>query len=207
MPSSHLSLCRPLLLLPPIPPSIRVFSKESALRIRWPKYWSFSLSTSPAVKPQDWPLGWTGWLRCYRRTERSWNTLLLFIAGAAVRGAVTGPLCVTVFCIVRMRCAPLSHSAVSDSETPWAVARQAPLSMGFSRQEYWSGLPCPPPGDLLDPGTEPRSPALQVDFYRLSHKGSPGIRECIAGRFFTSWAATEARWFEQLSPFIENKVI
>ena len=48
MPASHLILCRPLLLLPPIPPSIRVFSNESALRIRWPKYWSFSLSISPS---------------------------------------------------------------------------------------------------------------------------------------------------------------
>ena len=44
MPSCHLILCRPLLLLPPIPPSIRVFSNESALRMRWPKYWSFSFS-------------------------------------------------------------------------------------------------------------------------------------------------------------------
>ena len=48
MPSSHLILCRPLLLLPPIPPSIRVFSNESALRMRRPKYWSFSLSVSPS---------------------------------------------------------------------------------------------------------------------------------------------------------------
>ena len=48
MPSSHLILCRPLLLLPPIPPSIRVFSNESTLRMRWPKYWSFSFSISPA---------------------------------------------------------------------------------------------------------------------------------------------------------------
>ena len=47
MPSNHLILCRPLLLLPSIFPSIRVFSNESALRIRWPKYWSFSFSTSP----------------------------------------------------------------------------------------------------------------------------------------------------------------
>ena len=50
MPSSHLILCRSLLLLPPIPPSIRVFSNESALRMRWPKYWSFSLSNSPSNK-------------------------------------------------------------------------------------------------------------------------------------------------------------
>ena len=48
MPSNHLILCRPLLLLPPIPPSIRVFSNESALHIKWPKYWSFSLSISPS---------------------------------------------------------------------------------------------------------------------------------------------------------------
>ena len=48
MPSSHLILCRPLLLLPPIPPSIRVFSKESALHMRWPKYWSFSFSIIPS---------------------------------------------------------------------------------------------------------------------------------------------------------------
>ena len=47
MPASHLILCHPLLLLPPIPPSIRVFSNESTLRIRWPKYWSFRFSISP----------------------------------------------------------------------------------------------------------------------------------------------------------------
>ena len=64
MPSSHLILCRPLLLLPPIPPSIRTFSNESALHIRWPKYWSFNFSFRTSVLPvntQDWsPLGWTG---------------------------------------------------------------------------------------------------------------------------------------------------
>ena len=48
MPSSHLILCRPFLLVPPIPPSIRVFSNESALHMRWPKYWSFSFSISPS---------------------------------------------------------------------------------------------------------------------------------------------------------------
>ena len=48
MPSSHFILCRPLLLLPPIPPSIRVFPSESTLRMRWPKYWSFSFSISPS---------------------------------------------------------------------------------------------------------------------------------------------------------------
>ena len=62
MPSNHLILCRPLLLLPSIFPCIRVFSNESALHIRWPKHWSFSFRISPSNEHQDWsPLGWTGW--------------------------------------------------------------------------------------------------------------------------------------------------
>ena len=63
MPSNHLILRRPLLLLPPVPPSIRVFSNESALRMRWPKYWSFSLASVLPKNTQDWsPLEWTGWI-------------------------------------------------------------------------------------------------------------------------------------------------
>ena len=52
---------------------------------------------------------------------------------------------------------------MSDSVDPWTVAHQAPLSMGFSRQEYWSGLPCPLSGSLPDPGIEPRSSTLQAE--------------------------------------------
>ena len=67
-------------------------------------------------------------------------------------------------------------SLVQLLEIPWTVACQAPLSMEFSRQEYWNGLPFPPPGDLPDPGielTSPASPALAVDSLPLSHLGSP----------------------------------
>ena len=56
-----------------------------------------------------------------------------------------------------------SLSRVRLFATPWTVAYQAPASMGFSRQEYWSELPFPSPGDLPDPGIEPRSPAFQAD--------------------------------------------
>ena len=59
------------------------------------------------------------------------------------------------------------------SVTPWTAARQAPPSMEFSRQEYWSGLPFPSPGDLPDPGMEPRSPALQVDSLPSEPLGKP----------------------------------
>ena len=60
--------------------------------------------------------------------------------------------------------------------TLWTVALQAPLTMGFARQEYWSELPCPPPGDLLNPGIEPTCPASpykQADYLALSHQESP----------------------------------
>ena len=57
--------------------------------------------------------------------------------------------------------------------TPWAVAHQAPLSMEFSRQEYWTGLPFPSPGDLPNPGIEPRSPALQADSLPSEPPGKP----------------------------------
>ena len=73
MPSNHLILCCHLLLLPSIFPSIRVFSNESALHIRWPKYWGVSASRSvPPKNTQDWsPLGWTGWISLQDSQESS----------------------------------------------------------------------------------------------------------------------------------------
>ena len=66
---------------------------------------------------------------------------------------------------------------MSDSATPWTVAYQAPPSMGFSRQECWSGLPFPSPEDLPDPGIEPRSPTLQADTLPSEPPGKPFLRE------------------------------
>ena len=115
-----------------------------------------------------------------------------------------------------------SLSRVQLFATTWTVAYQAPQCMKFSRQEYWSGLPFPSPGDLPHPGIEPRSPTLQADallseppgnFYGphwlYSPWNSPGQNtgmgisflqgifptevSCIAGRFFTSWATREAQ--------------
>ena len=75
----------------------------------------------------------------------------------------TTPVCVRVSLLSRIRL----------FVTPWTVARQAPLTMKFSRQEYWSGLPCPPPGDLPNPGIEPGSLTLQANSGGLNHQGSP----------------------------------
>ena len=71
-----------------------------------------------------------------------------------------------------------SLSRVRLFATPWTVAYQAPPSMEFSRQEYWSGLPFPSPGDLPDPGIKPRSPAFQADALTPEPPGKPmGVRK------------------------------
>ena len=60
--------------------------------------------------------------------------------------------------------------------TPWTVAHQAPVSMGFSREEYWKGVPFTPPGDLPNPGIEPRAPSLQAHSLAAEPQGKPSTR-------------------------------
>ena len=80
-----------------------------------------------------------------------------------------------------------SLSCVQLFATPWTVAHQAPPSMGFSRQEYWSGLPFPSPGDLPDPGIELKSPSLQADALTSEPPGKPeGLIE-MHRKNFINW--------------------
>ena len=73
-----------------------------------------------------------------------------------------------------MVCVRAQSLVVTDSfETPWTVAHQAPLSLGFPRQEYWSLLPFPFPGDLPGPGIEPTSPVLVGRFFTTEQPGKP----------------------------------
>ena len=89
-------------------------------------------------------------------------------------------------------------SRVRLSVTPWTAARQAPLSVGFSRQEYRSGLPLPPPGDLCNPGIKPMCPALQACSLALSHQETPtGRRE--GGTLSSESAARRAIYHSPLS--------
>ena len=85
-------------------------------------------------------------------------------------------MCCAVLCLAAQSCLTLCDPM---------DCSQAPLSMGFSRQEYWSGLPCPPPGDLFNPGVKPRSPTLQVDSLSTEPPGKP--YRWILGRFFPHW--------------------
>ena len=95
--------------------------------------------------------------------------------------APTQSLCslLSLECMCAMRL-PSCFSRVRLFTTPWTVACQAPLSMGVSRQEHWSGLPCPPPEDLPDPGTEPTS----------------FMSPALTGGFFTTNATWEAQFSE-----------
>ena len=92
----------------------------------------------------------------------------------------------------------LSHfSCVWLLVTPWTVALQAPQSIGFSRREHRSGLPCPPPGDLPDPGIEPASPALQAGSLPLNHQDTHKYEYFfpfgLASHFFRSPQSAESR--------------
>ena len=200
MPSSHLILCRPLLLLPAILPSIRVFANESTLHMRWPKYWSFSFSIIPSKEIQglisfrmDWLdlLEVQGTLKSLLQNHSSKASILRRLAFftvhlshpyvttgktiALTRQTFVGKVMSLVLNMLsgliitflprskwkKVKVKSLSHIWLF--AIPWTVVYQAPPSMGFSRQEYWRGLPFPSPGDLPDPGIEPRSPALQAD--------------------------------------------
>ena len=125
------------------------------------------------------------WMR-YLKSSRnpslySINILLWWPTCLLLRVYILYSYCtVTVFC---MKVKVKSLSRVWLFATLWTAAHQAPLPIGFSRQEYWSGLPFPSPGDLPDPGIEPRSPALQAD----------------AGRRFNLWATRK--------PAIQNSSI
>ena len=97
-----------------------------------------------------------------------------------------------VCCLVAKLCPTLA--------TPWTVAHQALLSVGFSRQEYWSGLPFPSPGVLPDPGMEPGSPALQTYSLLPSHWGSLHLGYWFKEVYFCflasleDWALSQAPW-------------
>ena len=135
MPSKYLILCCPLLLLPSIIPSIRVFSNESALCIRWPKYWSFSFSIR--ISPSNEYSGLIS-IRIESLISFQSKGLSRVFSNTTVQKHLQ-----TYNCMLLLL---LSHfSRVLLCATPSTAAHQAPLSLGFSRQEHWSGLPFPSP--------------------------------------------------------------
>ena len=174
MPPNHLILCHPLPLLPSTFPSIRVFSNESALHIRWPKYWSFSFTISPSNEylelislRRDWfdLLAVQGTLKSLLQHHNSKDSAFqhsaffmdqlshtcmttsktIALATQTFVGKVVSLLFNMLSAAAAAAAAAKSLQSCPTLVTPWTAAHQAPPSLGFSRQEHWSGLPFPSP--------------------------------------------------------------
>ena len=168
MPSSHLILCRPLLLLTPIPLSIRVFSNESTLRMRWPKYWSFSFSIIPSKEHRglisfrmDWLdlLAVQGTLKSLLQHHSSKASILrpsafftvqlshpYMTTGktiALTRQTFVGKVMSLLFNM--LSAAAKSLQSYQTLCNPIDSSPPGSPFLGFSRQEHWSGLPFPSP--------------------------------------------------------------
>ena len=180
MPSNHLILCHPLLLLPSIFPSITLFWNGSALRIRWPKYWRFSFNIIPSNKHpwlvsfrMDWLdlLAAQGTLKSLLQHHSSKASILLRSAINVYQGRNGNGY---MFQYLHAAWMIISFSRDWLFVTLGTVAQWAHVSLGFSRKEDWSGLPCPLPGDLPDPGVELTSltsPALAGGFLTTEPPG------------------------------------
>ena len=165
---------------PVAPPVLAVFCLTQLLAPRWGLSSTLRVvSRSPSAPLcQGWPSdlssfhqncsyqGHRAAPRCsiWRLLLPSWNFLPLASGTPDFFPSFPSSVCV---CLVAQSCPTLCD--------PWTVSCQASLSMEFSRQEYWSGLPCPPPGDLPNPGMEIRSPASQVDSLPTKSPGKPNL--------------------------------
>ena len=124
---------------------------------------------------------------------QSWNVL-----------TVSCPFCYWILVSTLVYPVYVSHSVVSDSVTPWTVACQAPLSMEFSRQEYWSGQPFPTPGDLPDPGIKPMSaasPTLAGRFFTLMPPRKPNYH--MVYRYLSFHHKTSSQYYKDVYPRVE----
>ena len=195
IPFNHLILYLPLILLPLIFPSIRVFSNKTVLPIRWPKYWSFSFSIHPSNKIQGWfPLGLIEFKELLRVFSAQIKALILqcsaffMVQLSHPTWLLEKPVCMYSMCLFiyllmniwRILFTITNKTAanscvlvfVCDQSLQSCLTSCNPIeSVGFSRQEYWSGLPFPSLGDLPDPGIQLaslKSPTLAAGFFTTS---------------------------------------
>ena len=175
MPSSHLILCHPLLLLPPIPPNIRVFSNESVLCMRWPKYWSFSFSISPSNEHPgliSFRMDWLDLLSLQHQT-----LLLSPVTSTAGYCFCFGSI-PSFFLELFLHWSPVAYWAPTDlGSSSFSILSFCLfiLFVGFSRQEYWSGSPVPSPyQDLIK--------CMDTLFSWVGHPNAGGCHSCSIKR-------------------------
>ena len=108
-------------------------------------------------------------------------------------------------CVILLYVCKLISQSCPSFATPWTAARQAPLSMGSSRQEYWSGLPFPSPGDLPNPRIESKSPALAGEFFTTEAPGKSCCLQNITIIFFLIWQCWAFSAAHRLSLVAESR--
>ena len=169
----HLILCCWLLL--------QSCQASGSLRIRWPKYWSFSSSPSNEYSGLiSFRIDWFALLA----VQGTLKSLLQHFSSLKASAL----WCLAFFVVQLSRLymttgktnggSGLVTKSCPTFAAPWTVACQAPLSMRFSRQKYWSGLPFPSPEDLPYPGVKPGSPSLQADSLLTELQGKPQKNQC-----------------------------
>ena len=201
--SKHFVLCCPLLFLPSIFPSIRVFSTESALRSCGQSIGTSASTSVLSVNIQGWfPLGLTGLISLQSKGLSSvFSSNKVWSINSSVFSLLYGPTLTPTHNYWKNHRRVFNHfSRVQLFVTLWTVACQGPLSLGFSRQEYWSGLPCLSLGNLPDTGIEPGSLELQADSLPLSYWRRP--RKTIALMIQTFVGKVMSLIFNMLSRFI-----
>ena len=146
----------------------------------------FFLLSKPPRKPKNTRVGSLSILqRIFPTQESNWGLLhgRWILYQLSYQGSPIN--CIGVLSWILKKCWFLSHVWLFVS--PWTIARQAPLSMGFSRQEYWSGLLFPSPGDLPDPGFKPGPPALQADSLLSEPPSDGNLNSQRVIKFLCSW--------------------
>ena len=152
-----------------------MYREQENSHLGWPDHTHGIAGVSDWGKTKLKTRCWMGWVLIWRHW---WKTHLQALLSCWQNSVFCGCRTEVSACV----CVYVSHSVVSNSATPWTIAYQAPLSMEFSRQEYWSGLLFPSPGDLPKPGIEPRSSALWADAVPSEPPGSGKEPACQCRR-------------------------
>ena len=133
--------------------------------------------------------------------KSTWVSLWPSKVSAQIAYRLLDSFCISC-CQIRM-CVLSCSSCVWLFVTPWTVARQPPLSIGFSRQEYWNGLPCPPPGYLSQAGIEPTSPVLQADSLLSDPPGKSPL--LLPDRCFYDNLKKSTKWGDRMKHYRKVK--
>ena len=156
----------------------KVWDKGKETSILWLGAWGSVILIDKGGNSSKYPTSLQHSNICMNKYSCKWRLICNYLsleANDVIYGGMSVVLCVSVCVCLCVSVCVCSLSGTWLFATPWTVACQAPLSLGFPRQEYWSGLPFPSPGDLPCPGIKPASPSLAGGFFTTEPPGKPVI--------------------------------